>query len=159
MRSAASRFVPRRKNAIVRQVSDEFLVYDKELNKAHCLNQVAGRVWNLCDGRRSAIAIIRELQNSTQPMDEKFVWMALDQMAKAGLLINQIPTVDNNLGLSRRTLIRKLGAAAALALPVVASIAVPTPASAVSCLANGKPCSMDSQCCSGHCRSTTHCGM
>ena len=53
-----SALVPKRKNVLVLQLSDEFLVYDKETSKAHCLNNTAAEVWKLCDGTRTVQQII-----------------------------------------------------------------------------------------------------
>ena len=41
----------RRGDLIVRQVSDETLVYDERNDRAHCLNRAAALVWEHCDGR------------------------------------------------------------------------------------------------------------
>src|ERR1700730_11107168 len=139
MAKAASYFVPKRRNAIVRQLSDEFLVYDKETNKAHCLNRTAADVWSLCDGKNTVAQIVRTLENkSKSPVGEKIVWIALGQLHKSGLLLNRIPSQSEKNLLSRREMVRKMGVTATIALPVVASILVPTPAEAASpCLGPG----------------------
>src|ERR1700682_2383353 len=140
-------FAPHRKNAIVRQLSDEMLVYDTETNKAHCLNRTARDVWNLCDGKNTVAEIVCTLRKeSKSPVDEKIVWMALHQLEKSGLLLNGIPSPGEKHVLSRRALIRKTGIAAALALPVVTSILVPTPAAAASCAGIGQSCAIV-ECC------------
>ncbi|MEP6643732.1 MAG: twin-arginine translocation signal domain-containing protein [Acidobacteriaceae bacterium] len=157
MSRVVSRFIPQRKNAILRQIGDEFLVYDKDTDRAHCLNEFAGPVWKLSDGTHTVADIAKKLRASSAHMDEDLVWMALTQLAKAGLLLNRMPPPGIKIDLSRRALIQKVGVAAALALPAVASIVVPTPAEAVSCLKNGKPCTLDSQCCSGRCNNTHVC--
>ena len=36
---------------IVKEVDGEILIYDRETNKAHCLNQTAAKVWEHCDGK------------------------------------------------------------------------------------------------------------
>jgi hypothetical protein len=59
---------------------------------------------------------------------------------------------------SRREAIRSIGIAGAIALPLVTSLVAPTPARAASCLANGKPCVSNVQCCSGKCGTGGHCG-
>jgi hypothetical protein len=58
------------------------------------------------------------------------------------------------LGVSRRDVLRTLGlgaASAAVAIPVIRSIVVPTAAQAVSCLALGDVCTTNGQCCSNFC--------
>jgi len=153
MKSRPTEYVPpQRKDAIVTQVDQEFLVLDTETNKAHCLNETASRVWALCDGESSVAEIVRALSDGPGTLvDEKIVWMALGQLRKARLL-SRDPSFPDERGLiSRREAVRKIGVAAALALPVVTSISVPTPAQAASCLPSGSLCISNSQCCSGDC--------
>jgi coenzyme PQQ synthesis protein D (PqqD) len=143
-------FVPKRKDAIVRQLSDEFLVYDKATNKAHCLNRSAAQVWKLCDGKRSVAEIVREMKKgTTSPLDEQMVWVALAQLGKAGLLQNRVGLSSRTGNLSRRQALRKAGAAAAaLAVPVIASVLVPKAEAAVSCSTLSQPCN-PKPCCTG----------
>jgi hypothetical protein len=148
---------PQHKDAIVRQLSEEFLVYDKETNQAHCLNRTATDVWKLCDGKITVAEIIQKLEKkSKSPVDERIVWMAVRQLQKSGLLVGRILSSKEKNILSRRALVKKMGVAAALALPIVTSILVPTAAQAVSCLHSGNPCTSDSQCCSMICHPINH---
>jgi hypothetical protein len=57
---------------------------------------------------------------------------------------------------SRREMLRTLGRGAAVVVPLVTAITVPTSAQAqaTGCLANGMPCISNSQCCSGNCQNT-----
>ena len=119
--------LPKRKEAIVRQLTDEFIIYDKKTEHAHCLNKTAWDVWQLCDGQTSVAGIIQELG----PGSEGPVWASLERLGKAGLLEN-VPVMSEEANLARRAAIRKLGIAAAIALPVIVSVLVPTPAQAVS---------------------------
>ncbi len=157
-----SAYVPRCKRTIARQLSDEFLVYEEETNRAHCLNQTAAEVWKLCDGKRTIAQIVHTMEKqSRSPVDEQVVMTALTKFAKAGLLQNGDALSSHAGTLSRREAARKIGvAAAALALPVVTSILVPTPADAASpCHTLGQPCPQgNSQCCSGHCLISVLCG-
>ena len=133
---------------------DEFLVYDKETNRAHCLNRSAADVWKLCDGKKSVAEIVRTMgKESKSPIDEKLVWMALRRLQKSGLLLKQNLSGREEILLSRRALVRKMGVAAAFALPVVTSILVPTAAEATSaCRGNLQPCPQgNQQCCSNVC--------
>ena len=141
-----SAFVPKRKDTIVRQLCDELLVYDKATNKAHCLNESAAEVWNLCDGKRTVAEIVPLLKKKAKaPTDEQMLWMALLRLEKAGLLQNDVPLP----GLSRREASKRVGAtAAALAVPVIASILVPKAEAAVSCSTLGGVCN-PRPCCAG----------
>jgi hypothetical protein len=117
---------PKRKHAIVRQVGGEFIVYDKPTEHAHCLNKTAWDVWQLCDGKTTAAAMIQKLG----PGSDEPVWLSLERLEKAGLLENALAIKASNL--ARRSAIKKLGIAAAIAFPVIVSIVVPTPAQAQS---------------------------
>jgi len=148
---------PARKNLLLRELEDEVLVYDSGRNVAHCLNRTAALVWQLCDGKTSIADMLRVLQNESSipvdsvPVDEDVVWLALGQFEKAQLLTGRITRVSKSKGLSRRDLIRKLGMASAVALPLVTSVLAPTAAHAASCFPLGHGCGMDRQCCSGTC--------
>jgi Coenzyme PQQ synthesis protein D (PqqD) len=145
-----SAFVPKRKDTIVRQLSDELLVYDKATNKAHCLNESATEIWNLCDGKRAVADIVHLLKkNAKAPIDEQMLWMALIKLEKAGLLQNDVPLSDSARTLSRREASRRVGSmAAALAVPVIASVLVPKAEAAVSCSTLGGVCN-PRPCCAG----------
>jgi len=139
----------RRKNVIVRQLRDELLVYDERTKKAHCLNDLAAAVWKLCDGTTTVSEMVRRLEKeSKSPVDVKLVWTALVQLRKSGLLLGEVPSFDDRSVISRRALARKMGVAAVtLALPVITSILVPTPAEAASCAQLLQSCSATKPCC------------
>jgi hypothetical protein len=145
-----SAFVPKRKDTIVRQLSDELLAYDRATNKAHCLNESATEIWNLCDGERAVADIVPLLKkNAKAPIDEQMLWMALIKLEKAGLLQNDVPLSDPARTLSRREVSRRVGSmAAALVVPVIASVLVPKATAAVSCSTLGGVCN-PRPCCAG----------
>src|ERR1700716_407637 len=154
MGEPAFHFVPKRKHAIVRQLSGELLVYDTETNKAHCLNNIAADVWILCDGKRSVADIVRTMEKQhNSRVSKSVVWMAIGQLQKSGLLLNKVPTVARMNILSRRTAVKRMGVAAVLVWPVITSILVPTPAEAASpCRHNLEACPQgNQQCCSNLC--------
>jgi Coenzyme PQQ synthesis protein D (PqqD) len=137
---------------ILKRVDGELLVYDLDRNKAHCLNETAALVWNHCDGRNNVARIARLMEKDLgTPVDEKIVWFALSQLSKDHLLEEKIVPPELIAGMNRRQMIRALGVAAVVAVPVVTSIVAPTPAQAATCLASGQPCSSSAQCCSGLC--------
>src|SRR5438132_8684351 len=77
----------RKEGLVVQQLPDETLVYDLDRDLAHCLNQTASLVWSRCDGRATAKEIARSVsRNLNQPVDEKIVWVALDQLSRNHLL-------------------------------------------------------------------------
>jgi hypothetical protein len=151
MRDDSSRFVPKHRQGIVRQVADEFIVYDEDTHTAHCLNSTAAQVWQLCNGDKTVTQITRALgQKLNSPVQEDLVWVTLRKLARSGLLSN--PEHAEVL-LSRRAFVGKMKVAAVLALPIVTSILVPTPAEAASpCRHGGLACPQGSrQCCSMVC--------
>lgn len=121
----------KRKDTIVRQVGDEFLVYDLKTNKAHCLNRMAAGVWMLCDGKTTVAEIARKMgETAESSVDEGIIELALSRLQKAGL-IEQDSSGSEPAIPSRRVALRKM-ATAALALPLVTTILVPTAAQAAS---------------------------
>jgi len=143
----------RRSGLIVQEVDSEILIYDQETNKAHCLNQTAAKVWNYCDGETTLAdacsALSRDLET---PIDEKLIWYAVDQFSKDNLLEKgfKLPAFIIP-GMNRRQMVRTLGLAAVVAVPLVTSIVAPTPVQAATCLPPGQPCTSSAQCCTGTC--------
>jgi hypothetical protein len=143
---------PKRVDAVSRQFYDELLVYDSRTDRAHCLNQTAAAVWMACDGKTTVTEMVRELRSKMRSrIDEEILWMALGKLETAGLLVEGTFLRKQRRCLSRREAMRKMGRVAAIALPVVTSMLVPTPAMALSCFQLGHPCTQDIQCCSNHC--------
>jgi len=149
----------RKDGLIVHRLPDEVLVYDLDRDRAHCLNETAAFVWQKCDGRKSTSEIAQALGKTTNTqVDEKIVWLAIDQLDRNHLLAVTPPRPSAIGNMNRREVIRALGVAAAVTIPVVASIVAPTPAQAATCLPNGATCSTGPQCCSGFCNPPGVCG-
>ena len=130
----------RREGLIVRELEGELLVYDLDDHDAHCLNDTAARVWKRCDGQASAADIARDLSGElAEPVSEEVVWMAFEELWKLHLLEGD-EVGPETTGIWRGHFIRRAGLAAAVALPVVTSLAVPSAASAVTCIMAGQPC-------------------
>ena len=136
----------RRDGLLVHEVEGETLVYDRERDRAHCLNPAASRVWDHCDGRRSVAEIARLIARETDaPFDRDAVWTALAQLRSRRLLE---PAVEVEMPrISRRELVRKLATAAALAVPIVTSVTAPSAVEAQSCVPIGGACTSTAQCC------------
>lgn len=144
-----------RKSGIVTQEMDgEMLVYDLDADKAHCLNETSYIVWNSCDGNTSISDISAILSKATgKGVSDDIVWLAIDQLGENGLLADKIET--KFAGESRRTVLKKIGFAAAVGLPVIASLVAPKNAWAVgscSCGSNPAICQTLTSC-----PSTTNC--
>ena len=142
----------KQRKLITRRIDDELLVFDEETSTAYCLNGIAGEMWRACERESSLREVTEVLRPRWPDIEEDVVAASLSKLAAAGLL--EETTVQEKISTARRELIRKLGFAAAVALPiVVTSVLVPPAYAAVSCchlLAQcgpGKPA-----CCSGlHC--------
>lgn len=139
----------RKEGLIIQQMPDEVLVYDTLRHKAHCLNKTAALVWQHCDGASSVSEIAEHLERELKTLvSEDVVYLALQQLGKDHLLEKRVTLPLAMHGLSRRELIKRVGLATAVALPVVASIISPTAANAVTCIASGAACSPTVVCCS-----------
>lgn len=142
----------RRDGLVVQELSGEVLVYDLERNKAHCLNSTAALVWEHCDGKTSVAGIARAIEGRIKgPVEEDLIWLGVEQLSKSNLLRERATLPNQKWGLSRREVMKRIGIAAAVALPVVTSIIAPSAAQAANCLPSGQGCSASAQCCSGIC--------
>lgn len=142
----------RTEGLVMRELPDEVLVYDLDRDKAHCLSPTAAFIWKHCDGQTSMAGMVQmRVREFNAPFDEAVVWLALEQLGRAHLLMPPLPQSRERTGVSRRDVLRKLGKAAAVALPVVTSLVVPTASEAASCLPEGSLCAADADCCSGNC--------
>ena len=157
MKKRAEQLMPqaRGNGLIVQELAHELLVYDRDLNKAHCLNQTAAFIWNHCDGATSVGRIAGLLEKEFDaPVADEFVRLGLDQLWTARLLKECIGPSSSESALSRREVLRRAGLAAAAALPLVTSIIAPTAAQAANCRIAGQPCTGNGQCCSNNCAGT-----
>ena len=130
----------RTKNIVAQESNKETLIYDTESNKAFCLNDTSATIWKMCDGKTSVGKIAGKLSEKLDtPIKEEFIWLAIDQLKKENLLINSEEVKVDFKGLSRRQVIRKVGFASVIALPIVSSLVAPTAAEAQSCIPAGNP--------------------
>lgn len=143
----------RKSGLIVKAVDGEVLIYDQDRNKAHCLNQTAAKVWEYCDGKTTIATACESLaRDLNAPVDENLVRYAVDQFATDHLLETEVEMAAFMIpGMNRRQMVRTLGLAAAVAVPLVSSILAPTPAQAATCFPSTAACTLSAECCSGVC--------
>ena len=142
----------RSQGLLVQELDGEVLVYDRLRHKAHCLNQTAALVWLRCDGKTDADQMALHLSKKTESaVDQTVVWMALKQLATAHLLEGDAPERREQSDITRREVIRRIGAAAAVVLPVVSTIVAQHAIQAGTCGATGVPCISPTMCCSFLC--------
>ena len=144
-----------RRNQLVRkELGREMLVYDRNSDEAHCLNATAALVWAHCDGLTTVAEMARLLEDEMKtPVADEVVWFALEQLRKSRLLQESWARPAQMEQMSRRVMIRRLGIAAAVTVPLVTSIIAPTAAAAATCFLgqSGTPCVNNSDCCSNSC--------
>lgn len=131
----------RQENLVVQEIDGEVLIYDLKENKAFCLNETSALVWQSCDGKRT-IAEISDIvgKQLNAKANEDIVWLALDQLSKENLIQNaEIPNGKFS-GLSRREVIKKVGLASAIGLPLVATLVAPMAIHANSSCITGNFC-------------------
>jgi hypothetical protein len=125
-----------RQELSIQQVGEETLVYDERRHQAFCLNQVSSAVWKYCDGTQSVAQIAAALSPGlTKHVTEEVVRLALAQMEENGLLEPNadLPSEESLAALgpiSRRSMMARVGAGAAVMLPAIAMVLAPRPADA-----------------------------
>lgn len=131
----------RKDELVVQELDGEVLIYDLRTNKAFCLNPTSALVWQFCDGNKSVAEIrnlIGEKLNTT--VNEDLVWLALNQLKKEKLIENGSALETRFEGMSRREVIRKVGMASAIALPMIVSVVAPLAVHANSACITGGSC-------------------
>ena len=125
----------RKNDLLTRKIPGELLVYDLKRHKAYCLNAAAAAVWSSCNGKRTVTELARSLQqDANSTVDEKIVWLALDQLEKSHLLQETTVRPASLPPISRRGLIRAGIVAAMTSLPLVTMISLPTAAQAATAI-------------------------
>ncbi|MBK7705307.1 MAG: PqqD family protein [Acidobacteria bacterium] len=116
----------RHDNLVVQELDGEVLIYDLDKNQAYCLNETSAAVWSACDGNRD-LKGIRDFARVRlgSDVDDDLLWLALDQLAKASLIQNAPDVKARFAGVSRRDVIKRIGAASLVALPVLVSLSAP----------------------------------
>jgi hypothetical protein len=119
--SKRTRPLARTDDLVIEDLADEVLVYDRRIQRAHCLSCTAARVWRACDGQTSIDDLNRSLD-----LDEESVRRALTEL-QACELLDSGPQRPAGAGMTRRDVTMRaarIGAAAA-AVPLIFSVAAP----------------------------------
>ena len=125
--------IARQEGLVIQEADREVLVYDVDTHKAHCLNQTAAFIWQSCDGKSSVDEIKVKLERAFgKNVDEDLIWLAIDQLGEKKLLQNS-PS-QRFSGQTRRDVLKKIGFATVIALPIVTSlVAPPSVLAVISC--------------------------
>lgn len=146
----------RTENIVAQETEKEILIYDLKEDKAYCLNETSAMIYQLCDGKNSVAEIANLMSVKLNKLvSEDLIWLALDNFKKDNLLEHEENFEIDFNGLNRRQVIKKVGFASMIALPVVASVIAPTAAMAASAaILLGAACPTGSGCDIGlQCRS------
>ena len=116
----------RKSGLVIQELNDETLIYVLDTNRAVCLNQTSSLVSQNCDGVKAVSEIGSVLADQLKsPVNEDLIWLALDQLKKENLIENRDEVAVDFNGMSRREVIRKVGLASVVALPLVSSLVAP----------------------------------
>lgn len=133
--------VSRKSDLVTQEHEKEILIYDLLIDKAYSLNETSSLIWNLCNGENSVAEITSSLSKKlNSSVNEDFVWLALEQLKKDNLLANGEEISIEFGTLSRRDLVRKIGLASLVTLPVVSSLIAPSAINAASLAVCGGTC-------------------
>jgi hypothetical protein len=124
----------RKQGLVVKELSEEILVYDLDRHRAHCLNKSASIVFKHCDGKTTTAEMARILRRDLEaPADREWVDLAAERLRKAHLLEGEEQATRPRY--SRREMVRRVGLGTAALLPLVRSLLAPTPVEAAgSCV-------------------------
>jgi hypothetical protein len=126
----------RSEGVYVELFDDELVVYDRATQTAHSLSAAAARVWEACDGHRSAVDIAEQLG-----LAPDLVAQALAELDECRLLDDGPALLEANI--TRRQAAKRLGAVggAAFAAPLIYSVTVgPASAAASPLVCDANPC-------------------
>ena len=143
----------RDRDLVVQELENETLIYDLTTNKAYCLNETAAFVWKSLDGETDVKRIADNLAGKAKcAVNEEIVWLAIEQLKKDNLIANADELPNRFEGMNRREVVKRIGLATMIALPVVSTIVAPMSANAASLRANCADCTTNADCASGACR-------
>ncbi|RYX85687.1 PqqD family protein [bacterium] len=112
----------------IEDMDGELLIYDAKHFCAHRLNPTAAWMWRHCDGKRTVSQATQLLSAElNQPVDEELVWLSLDTLNKAQLLLTSPERPSGAGDESRRAMIQKMAMAGGLMflLPAVTALTKP----------------------------------
>ncbi len=120
----------RSEQLVIRQLADETIVYDTRVHSAACLNELAQKVWALCDGNRD----LDDIVDACDGANAAIVSQALSKLSKADLL--EVP-FEAASGTSRRGMMGQMagaGLAAAVTVMTVPTAVMNRPGFTGGCL-------------------------
>lgn len=151
--------ISRKTNIVVQDLENEVLIYDLEINKAFCLNKTSALVYEFADGTKTVGEISNEMSVKLKiRVSEDLVWMALEGLKKDNLLANADELTDHFGGLTRREVVKRVGFASVVMLPLISTVIAPNAVMAQSgCAGNGLSCTFASYTQSNCCNTDQRC--
>lgn len=150
----------RNNELVVQEAGDDIFVYDLATNRMFCLNRTAAFVWQNCDGQKSVNEISRALaQSSGQIVSHDVIWLAIEELKSYELMKKAETPFSGFRTVDRRQVIKRIGLASTIALPVIAGMLVPNAANAASTC--GSNCTSIADCTTAgctNCAGTGTCG-
>lgn len=154
-----------RKGLQLHLLDDELLVYDKEDDTVHLLNETTACALKLLqEGRRTASEIDAELAMKAGAVPgDGLLTLAIDELRKARLLEESDDAPKPLDDLTRRDVLRKMAltGAAALLIPAITTLSARRAYGQTSdglCREKKECCTVDADCCSNKCDSSTGTG-
>jgi hypothetical protein len=118
------------KNNIEQDLQEELLVYNLNTHQAFALNHTLRLVYQACDGETS----FDELKQKHKKFTDDLIFLSLDKLEANDLLENY---QSEHFGdLSRREIVKRVGLASMIALPMISTLIAPFPAQAASTVPN-----------------------
>jgi hypothetical protein len=114
---------------VVQSAGKELLVYDLQSHQAYQLNETSRIVYQACADGQSFEDLRRKYKS------DDLIYLALDKLCSLNLIGSDYQ--PKLASLPRRELIKKIGLASAVALPLVVSVVVPQAIHAQSCVNSG----------------------
>ncbi len=115
----------RNENIVIQESEKEILIYDLITHQAFCLNETAKIVFEACDGKTSVAEF-----KKTSGFTDDLIFLTLDGLQQQNLIESE--HINYLGGLSRREIIRRVGLASLVMMPIITTIVVPTPVNAAS---------------------------
>ena len=114
---------------VVQDLGEEVLVFDRERDVAHCLSPDAARVWRACDGEHDVEGL-----TALSGASDDVVADALLELEENGLLAGDRRLPGSVHSVSRRSALKRIGAAGLLAsgVPLIVSATIAAPAAHAS---------------------------
>lgn len=151
--AAQTRYFARRDELVVQTAGDDLLVYDQQVDTAHCLSASAAVLFRLCEGGIDRDELFDQVSAFEGALDAEAAEIALAELEDLNLIRRESAHATES-GISRRQAVQRIAGvgAAAFVAPFVVSAAVKTPYAAAysGCGQKYQPCVDNGpKCCSG----------